>query len=113
MDRRSFLTNMVGGVAMGAAVRTWPFRVYSFASEPIVAGYAWRVKIFQWDQFVRMYPHTAAAMKTFNGFRVTRTEDWAVIHFTEDTNKLSHFDRETITAEGALKNFKNIEIMWS
>lgn len=30
MDRRKFLGTIVGGVAATAAVRTWPFRVYSF-----------------------------------------------------------------------------------
>jgi len=34
MNRRNFLRSLVGGVAVGAAVRTWPFRVYSFPSEP-------------------------------------------------------------------------------
>jgi hypothetical protein len=33
MDRRSFFCSMIGGVATAAAVRTWPFRVYSFPSE--------------------------------------------------------------------------------
>lgn len=33
MDRRSFLRMTVGGLAAGAAVRTWPFRVYSFPQE--------------------------------------------------------------------------------
>lgn len=28
--RREFLKTLVGGVAASAAVRTWPFRVYSF-----------------------------------------------------------------------------------
>jgi len=32
MDRRNFLRTLIGGVAAGAAVRTWPFRVYSFPS---------------------------------------------------------------------------------
>jgi hypothetical protein len=32
MNRRSFLTSLIGGVAASAAVRTWPFRVYSFPS---------------------------------------------------------------------------------
>lgn len=32
-DRRSFLCTLVGGVAATAAVRTWPFRVFSFPSE--------------------------------------------------------------------------------
>ena len=30
MDRRNFLRSMVGGVAAAAAVRTFPFRVFSF-----------------------------------------------------------------------------------
>jgi hypothetical protein len=33
MDRRSFLNMLVGGVAASAAVRVWPFRVYSFPSQ--------------------------------------------------------------------------------
>lgn len=31
-DRRNFLATLVGGIAGMAAVRTWPFRVYSFPS---------------------------------------------------------------------------------
>jgi len=30
MDRRNFLRSLVDGVAVATAVRTWPFRVYSF-----------------------------------------------------------------------------------
>jgi hypothetical protein len=33
MNRRGFLHSLVGGIAATAAVRTWPFRVYSFPSE--------------------------------------------------------------------------------
>lgn len=33
MNRRNFLRMMVGGVAAGAAVRTFPFRVYSFPKQ--------------------------------------------------------------------------------
>lgn len=39
MKRRDFLGVMVGGIAAAAAVRTWPFRVFSFPSE-VVPG-AW------------------------------------------------------------------------
>lgn len=34
MNRRNFLNSLIGGVATAAAVRTFPFRVYSF-SQPI------------------------------------------------------------------------------
>ena len=33
MDRRNFLRSLIGGVAASAAVRTFPFRVYSFPTE--------------------------------------------------------------------------------
>jgi len=34
MDRRNFLGIMVGGLATAAAVRSFPFRVFSFPKEP-------------------------------------------------------------------------------
>ncbi len=37
MNRRHFLRNLVGGVATAAAVRTFPFRVFSFPPEPVTA----------------------------------------------------------------------------
>ena len=37
MDRRYFLRSLIGGVAGSAAVRTWPFRVYSFPSKIVLA----------------------------------------------------------------------------
>lgn len=36
MNRRGFLGVLVGGVAVAAAARTWPFRVYSFPAVPKV-----------------------------------------------------------------------------
>lgn len=35
MDRRNFLRTLIGGVAVAAAERTFPFRVFSFPSEII------------------------------------------------------------------------------
>jgi hypothetical protein len=32
MNRRKFIGLTIGGIAVSAAVRTWPFRVYSFPS---------------------------------------------------------------------------------
>ena len=32
MERRAFLTSLIGGVAVAAAARTFPFRVFSFPS---------------------------------------------------------------------------------
>jgi len=37
MRRRNFL---IGGIASSAAVRAWPFRVYSFPSQVITIDYA-------------------------------------------------------------------------
>ena len=36
MDRRKFLSTLIGGVAATAAVRTFPFRVFSFPKEIII-----------------------------------------------------------------------------
>jgi len=43
MNRRKFLNSLVGGIAASAAVRTFPFRVFSFPSEihvPTTLGFA-------------------------------------------------------------------------
>lgn len=37
MNRRSFLGQLIGGIAASAAVRTWPFRVYSFPDKIEIA----------------------------------------------------------------------------
>ena len=39
-DRRNFLRTLVGGIAATAAVRTWPFRVYSFPTEIVSVPYS-------------------------------------------------------------------------
>jgi hypothetical protein len=38
MNRRGFLNRFIGGVAAASAVRTWPFRVYSFPAEIIAVN---------------------------------------------------------------------------
>jgi hypothetical protein len=38
MDRRNFLRSLVGGVAAAAAVRTFPFRVFSFPETLILSN---------------------------------------------------------------------------
>lgn len=37
MNRRGFLAALTGGVVAGAAVRTWPFRVFSFPTDIVIA----------------------------------------------------------------------------
>jgi hypothetical protein len=46
MDRRAFFGMMVGGVAATAAVRTFPFRVYSFPTEitPVIQWPEWMLR---------------------------------------------------------------------
>ena len=50
MDRRLFLRSMIGGVATAAAVRTWPFRVYSFPSD---------LRLLSIDELKRIYVERA------------------------------------------------------
>jgi hypothetical protein len=47
MNRRGFLGTLIGGVAAATAVRTFPFRVFSFPTEPMLAATSVR--------FVKMY----------------------------------------------------------
>lgn len=37
MDRRQFFRSKIGGVAAGAAVRSWPFRAYFFPKQVMIA----------------------------------------------------------------------------
>lgn len=41
IDRRKFLSTMIGGIAASAAVRTFPFRVFSFPSAPRIVEIDW------------------------------------------------------------------------
>jgi hypothetical protein len=41
MDRRGFMGMMIGGVAVAAAVRQFPFRVYSFPAKIEIADRLW------------------------------------------------------------------------
>jgi hypothetical protein len=48
MNRRGFLRSLIGGVATAAAVRMFPFRVYSFPENVLIRkGLG---EICQWDQ---------------------------------------------------------------
>ncbi len=65
LDRRNFMGTLIGGVAAGAAVRTWPFRVFSFPSE-IVTGNSFfghgllpELVVVQWKLYGVPYPGAA------------------------------------------------------
>jgi len=60
MDRRSFFKLSVGGVAAAAAVRTWPFRVYSFPTDIVIARGLHRGTTDSVDDFIRIF---TAAMR--------------------------------------------------
>jgi hypothetical protein len=61
MERRNFLRTLVGGVAVAAAVRTWPFRVYSFPSEPVTA--IPDDNVFFDNQIYYLHPFQAESLK--------------------------------------------------
>lgn len=42
-NRRAFLQTLVGGIVAGAAVRTWPFRVFSFPAAPVLTATELRI----------------------------------------------------------------------
>ncbi len=47
MDRRNFLKTLVGGVAATAAVRSFPFRVFSFPTEIVAPPMLTRIDVLQ------------------------------------------------------------------
>lgn len=53
MNRRSFFKSMVGGIATAAAVRTFPFRVLSFPSTPLL------ITMKDIEEFSKMYMEPA------------------------------------------------------
>jgi len=77
-DRRNFLRTLVGGLAATAAVRTWPFRVYSFPKE---------VKTYtspQMDKYLRAAAESLMRdieldfYQTGIGFHTLRQQGWKI-----------------------------------
>jgi hypothetical protein len=64
MNRRSFLKTLVGGVAGAAAVRTWPFRVFSFPSEVVIPKYGTYV-----DEAVLLDDYALDAFRYITGYQ--------------------------------------------
>ena len=56
MNRRGFLGMMIGGIATAAAVRTFPFRVFSFPKE---------IKIAKFPVQAPLPPQLAQALRNF------------------------------------------------
>ena len=50
MNRRGFLRALVGGVATATAVRTFPFRVFSFPSEIVTPPMVHISEVGVWDE---------------------------------------------------------------
>jgi hypothetical protein len=77
MDRRGFFGALIGGVAVAAAARSWPFRVFSFPSQPIRwVGIDWGYN----DSAVYVYyvhPAQAAAMKSLGGLQMCDERDFS------------------------------------
>jgi hypothetical protein len=74
MDRRGFLRSLVGGVAVGAAVRTWPFRVYSFPSQIKSSSFIVSSNLFQpGDDILFLHPTQAKALNDLV-YRITAVD---------------------------------------
>jgi hypothetical protein len=95
-SRRNFLRMMIGGIAAGAAVRTFPFRVFSFPFEIVKPQF---IKITMQQNFRAVYDptrHVFNPIWTGNGWQsvdaikwdVTTMEKWSeeVLHSPRDTN---------------------------
>lgn len=78
MNRRAFFGTMIGGIATAAAVRTWPFRVFSFASNPhLPADYIARLERFgyiPWDPVRECWYFTPEQMDAGEYLGLSRAE---------------------------------------
>ena len=88
MNRRSFLRSMIGGLAGAAAVRTFPFRVFSFPKQIQVADSGSMSEIqqqlrlslellqdssFEMESFLRKkFAVRLSSLRTLDGRRVLR-----------------------------------------
>jgi hypothetical protein len=98
MDRRNFFRGMIGGVAAAAAVRIWPFRVYSFPAElpkilnPIVGQTVWTTG--------------AAGQNYFRVGDIVNLEGLALEHIDLNRFRVTAVDMEerTINVEYAPRN---------
>lgn len=77
MDRRNFLRTLVGGVAGAAAVRTWPFRVYSFPSEVVIPNLPYVVSRFAPKDAI--YVLTPAMLKRAHDLLRSTSGAWTVL----------------------------------
>ena len=75
MNRRSFL---IGGIAASAAVRAWPFRVYSFPSQVITLDY-----LAEKEKYVR-FAHIHIDLQVANLGFFEPARRWALIRSTPE-----------------------------
>jgi hypothetical protein len=66
MNRRGFLGTMVSGVALGAAARTWPFRVFSFPTDVPQTFLAGEPLIVEAPKPIVMVRHRGYSTAQFN-----------------------------------------------
>ena len=75
MNRRSFL---IGGIAASAAVRAWPFRVYSFPSQIITVDY-----LAEKEKYIRLARiHIDLQVANLGFFEPARR--WALVRSTPE-----------------------------
>lgn len=99
MNRRKFLGMLAGGVAASAAVRTFPFRVFSFPNEPIrFYGLKYHQNspaLGAWINLERSFPGRIDVMDMrYWGRSVTP----ACFHLQEKINAVRNFQLEIIEA---------------
>lgn len=79
MDRRSFFRMIIGGVAAAAAVRTFPFRVFSFPAEIVTPSPA--VQEFATIYYSREAMQTLVKNLRFSDVRPFKGKNFhAIVH---------------------------------
>lgn len=69
MNRRNFLRAMVGGVAVAAAERTFPFRVFFFPKEVVNTSFIWlQLEAFA-NQLPELFDRDSMLLHRMSGLR--------------------------------------------
>jgi hypothetical protein len=91
MNRRDFLGTLIGGVAATAAVRTWPFRVYSFPSKVNLLNPTF-FDFFQCNSMSAMAPFKSLSRGEYEG----RAIIWMNRYQEEAFRRLGSIDSHSI-----------------
>jgi Rieske Fe-S protein len=102
VNRRGFLGMMIGGVVAGAAVRTWPFRVFSFPSEIKTFDLVTDIYKARGDTVIKTFMQNGRGSTVIakNAIELSRWQDFGY-------EVVQHKPKEILIADKIMESFTN------